>query len=469
MRQQVSPFQPLLVHFSERSTGRGRFPSLAVQEDRNSKKGNGNRKARILIAIGLILPIVAGIIGVVAWAVNADTVLGRNRVNTPFRPTQINGGNTGIGLRPTNPFLENTLESGFGPNPVLTGTIDELPTANLEGDNMTVLTRDFSNNIHSKEVTSNSTSQQKQDDPTMEETSVESPVVDEESSTTLVMNDDPDASGLVTGLIEASGNRDKNSTRAIDFTPSSTVMKNTTTKKTTPQLTENQNDIVQFDDDVDDVTLVKTSALNELEVLEASTLENNQKSSTQTLGPNRSGEHPFVPAEQSKAHNDNGHSGGSQYSYGGYAPPPPSPPPPPPPPPVPFHYPPPAPSYSSNNYGYQAPVPSYYPPEPPKLDHNSHSSYGGGYHESGYGDDYHESGYDRGYDDHAPSKGLSVHIGGGGGSHGGYSPIGSLTSLLLPSLGRPKSNLKGRMVFGVVLDKGVQLGDDKGHGGAYNG
>ncbi|XP_076345309.1 uncharacterized protein LOC143244470 [Tachypleus tridentatus] len=477
MRQQVSHSQPLLVHVSERLTGRGRSSSLAIQEDQNDKKENGNRKARILIAIGLILPIVAVIIGVVAWAVNADAVLGRNRVNTPLKPTQINGGNTGIRQKPTNPFLENTSESGFGPIPVLTGTLDELPTANLESKNMTVLTSNFFNSISSKGVTFSSTSQPKQGDSMRKETSVESPVVDEQSSTVLATNDDSDVSELITGLNESFRKRDNNSSQAIDFTPLSTVMKNTTTKKITSQLTDNENDTVQFDDEVDDVTFAKISTMKEVEVLNATSLEvstsgNNQISSTQTLGPNRSGEHPFGHAEQSKAHADNGHSGESQYTYGGYGPPPP-----PLPPPVPFHYPPPSPNYSFNNHGYQAPVPSYYSPEPPKVYHNSHGSYrggyhengyGDGYHESGYGDGYHESGYDRGYDDHAPSKGLSVHIEGGGG-HGGYSPIGSLTSLLLPSLRTQKSNLKGRMVFGMVLDKGVQLGDDKGHSGAYSG
>ncbi|KAL1482939.1 hypothetical protein MTO96_013350 [Rhipicephalus appendiculatus] len=56
------------------------------------------------------------------------------------------------------------------------------------------------------------------------------------------------------------------------------------------------------------------------------------------------------------------------------------------------------------------------------------------------------------------------HHGGGGGHHDyGVSPMGVIKNLFLPFLPKPKVNLNGRVVFGVVLEKGVGLGHNQ-HG-----
>ncbi|XP_075724734.1 uncharacterized protein LOC119180119 isoform X3 [Rhipicephalus microplus] len=64
-------------------------------------------------------------------------------------------------------------------------------------------------------------------------------------------------------------------------------------------------------------------------------------------------------------------------------------------------------------------------------------------------------------------KGITFTIGGGdhGGGHHDYgvSPMGVIKNLFLPFLPKPKVNLNGRVVFGVVLEKGVGLGHNQ-HG-----
>ncbi|CAN8002368.1 unnamed protein product, partial [Ixodes hexagonus] len=67
-------------------------------------------------------------------------------------------------------------------------------------------------------------------------------------------------------------------------------------------------------------------------------------------------------------------------------------------------------------------------------------------------------------------KGITFTIGGGHGDGGGHhhhdygvSPMGVIKNLFLPFLPKPKVNLNGRVVFGVVLEKGVGLGHNQ-HG-----
>ena len=66
--------------------------------------------------------------------------------------------------------------------------------------------------------------------------------------------------------------------------------------------------------------------------------------------------------------------------------------------------------------------------------------------------------------DDGPDKGLSIGLGGGpsaGGAQLITSPMGIFKSLLLPLLPRPRMNLNGKVVFGVVLEKGVGFGKPK--------
>ena len=62
------------------------------------------------------------------------------------------------------------------------------------------------------------------------------------------------------------------------------------------------------------------------------------------------------------------------------------------------------------------------------------------------------------------SKGLTLHFGGGPMGGGGQlmtSPVGIFKTLLLPLLPKPRVNLNGKVVFGVVLEKGVGFGKQK--------
>ncbi|XP_074602907.1 uncharacterized protein LOC141856482 isoform X2 [Brevipalpus obovatus] len=71
-----------------------------------------------------------------------------------------------------------------------------------------------------------------------------------------------------------------------------------------------------------------------------------------------------------------------------------------------------------------------------------------------------------GYQESAPAKGITLHFGGGPMGGGGQvmtSPLGIFKTLLLPLLPKPRMNLNGKVVFGVVLEKGVGFGKQKHH------
>ncbi|XP_053212057.1 uncharacterized protein DDB_G0283357-like [Panonychus citri] len=71
-----------------------------------------------------------------------------------------------------------------------------------------------------------------------------------------------------------------------------------------------------------------------------------------------------------------------------------------------------------------------------------------------------------GYQESTPQKGLTFHFGGGPMGGGGQvmtSPLGIFKTLLLPLLPKPRVNLNGKVVFGVVLEKGVGYGKQKKH------
>lgn len=62
--------------------------------------------------------------------------------------------------------------------------------------------------------------------------------------------------------------------------------------------------------------------------------------------------------------------------------------------------------------------------------------------------------------------GIRLNFGGGRGLLGGnLSPLGIIGSILRPLLPRAQANLNGKVMFGVMLEKGVKLG--AGKGGSY--
>ncbi|XP_076336194.1 uncharacterized protein LOC143239195 [Tachypleus tridentatus] len=465
----------------EKASGDARVGSTPVSEDPIDKAKHANWKARILIALGLILPIVAGVIGVVAWAVNADTMMGRSKVNTSFKPNQINSGTIGRTKGHSLSFLENRVDESFGTNRVLSRPVSKFPAVTMRSG----ITRDFSN--PNKDVISSSSGQSKMknDDvffvqyvpngkkkynpTTEEEMFVQSPIDNQGSSTKVTIKKSDEISDLLTKLIKESKDKGKISQHSLVFSPS--TIKSTKISR----LANNPNYKVQFDDDFDYISPL--DGLQDDTTLKSYlTRSENSEKSSQTLGPNRSGEQPLVPIKQSTVPNDGGYSGGSSQNYGEYAPSAPSPSSsypspvesyssdnygqhPPASDYPPSSYPAPVESYSSNNYGQHPPASDYPPPNSPKIDYKNDGS---------YDNDYQESSYVQGYNDYVPSKGVSLHIDGGGG-HGLINPISSLSSLLLPSLGKPKVNLNGRVVLGVVLDKGIGLGGHKGLQGGYIG
>ncbi|GFU10058.1 uncharacterized protein NPIL_22531 [Nephila pilipes] len=71
---------------------------------------------------------------------------------------------------------------------------------------------------------------------------------------------------------------------------------------------------------------------------------------------------------------------------------------------------------------------------------------------------------------HYEPLGISLSLGNGGHGHGGksllgggYSPLGIISSILSPVIRKPRVNLNGKLMFGVMLEKGVKFGDEKGH------
>lgn len=66
-----------------------------------------------------------------------------------------------------------------------------------------------------------------------------------------------------------------------------------------------------------------------------------------------------------------------------------------------------------------------------------------------------------------PPVGIKLNFGGGrprGLLGGGYSPLGIIGSLLSPILPRPRVNLNGKLMFGVMLENGIQFGKGENRG-----
>ena len=66
--------------------------------------------------------------------------------------------------------------------------------------------------------------------------------------------------------------------------------------------------------------------------------------------------------------------------------------------------------------------------------------------------------------DSGPGKGVTLHFGGGPMGGGGQlmtSPLGIFKTLLLPLMPKPRMNLNGKVVFGVVLENAVGFGKNK--------
>ncbi|XP_075557132.1 uncharacterized protein LOC142589560 isoform X2 [Dermacentor variabilis] len=137
------------------------------------------------------------------------------------------------------------------------------------------------------------------------------------------------------------------------------------------------------------------------------------------------------------------------------------PPPPPPPPPVSHHH---------SRYGspsrYNDAVDSQrgllHPASESAFPNKDRSGF-----EIHAGDSYASHGSSSGGHGGGHGKGITFTI--GGGDHQsphhdyGVSPMGVIKNLFLPFLPKPKVNLNGRVVFGVVLEKGVGLGHNQ-HG-----
>ncbi|XP_077528176.1 uncharacterized protein LOC144139794 [Haemaphysalis longicornis] len=185
-------------------------------------------------------------------------------------------------------------------------------------------------------------------------------------------------------------------------------------------------------------------------------------------------EEPLQPGFQSVG----GYS--ASRNHESYAPPggPPPPPhgssspfnPPPPPPPPPHHHHHHHPHYSGSPSRYNDAVDSQrgllHPASEsayPNKDRSGFEIHAG----DSYGSGGHSSSSGHGGSGHG--KGITFTIGGGdhhgGGGHHDYgvSPMGVIKNLFLPFLPKPKVNLNGRVVFGVVLEKGVGLGHNQ-HG-----
>jgi hypothetical protein len=69
--------------------------------------------------------------------------------------------------------------------------------------------------------------------------------------------------------------------------------------------------------------------------------------------------------------------------------------------------------------------------------------------------------FERGHSSHGESPGVQLNFGGGPMGGGGQlmtSPMGIFKTLILPLMPKPRMNLNGKVVFGVVLENGVGFG-----------
>ncbi|XP_067126378.1 uncharacterized protein [Centruroides vittatus] len=461
-------------------------PGAPLKADYKSR-----RKMKCLISVGLVLPALAAVIGVVAWAVSADIVMGHARdsvVNSNQR------------------LQDESLE-----DPVLQERSDNMYDGRLPvGGRVNQLL----DNLH---VESSST----------EKTGVESPsyvmhmVIPEQKSTTTAPTKSTttkpplavtDMNDFLSRIISAS--RESGNKIFVVPIPGSLTneQKEDTNKISTSKF------FVEEDDDEE------TTTVEEEEVIPTSKKPDVGRRTPQPKnGPKRSSDNfddqgvrtyypannggNYAPQQQPqqvqiqqqpvnppKAYYNQHHlpqKHQPQPHFPSARPQHHSPPPPPPPqqyaPPPPHlrpHHPPPN---FEQSHGYipkqasQQAVPYFHQPEqlppqhpPPAAVHKPNRE-AQGYDSNRWGS-VEDGGYGQGYE--AP-KGVTITFGsnqgGYGGSdyhsHGGHhvEPFSVIKSLFLPFLPKPKVNLNGRVVFGVVLEKGVGLGGNKGGGGVSVG
>ncbi|XP_076329207.1 uncharacterized protein LOC143235186 [Tachypleus tridentatus] len=417
---------------------------VAIQKELKQKS---KRKMKCLISLGLLLPVVAGVIGVAAWTVNAEVVMGRAREDPATSWLMQDSSGT---IRMTDK-PEKRLNQEYAVAPIITVTVTAKPVSPSPGkDDKEQYFVHFV--IEDKNNTKPNSGELENYDGGQDEEDL------------IPINNDFDITSLISKIITASRNVSTGAPQYVVFAPSPTKDK-LRAQTLSSQLETPWN--VNEDNSFQDKAPFKPQKNDDLQMSSSNIRKGHVSHSTsrnqqQGFGPNRSGEQPFVPIVYSNSNSNHGQSSDfsikqSSSSYSGsIAPYPPAPP---------VHA-----------------APNYHPPAP--AHHNSRSGYN---HQQGFylsshpkqtydgntwvsRDDYRgyegSSSYGRGYGGYVPSKGINIHLSGGG----GHSPLGSLSSLLLPSLGKPKVNLNGRVVFGVVLDKGIGLGGGgkTGYGG-YSG
>ncbi|XP_023236333.1 activating signal cointegrator 1 complex subunit 2 homolog [Centruroides sculpturatus] len=421
------------------------LPGAPLKADYKSR-----RKMKCLISVGLVLPALAAVIGVVAWAVSADIVMGHARdsvVNSNQR------------------LQDESLE-----DPVLQERSDNMYDGRLPvGGRVNQLL----DNLH---VESSSTAK----------TEVESPsyvmhmVIPEQKSTTTAPTKSTttkpplavtDMNEFLSRIISASRESeveddDDEETTTVEEEEVIPTSKKPDVGRRTPQP---KNGPKRSSDNFDDQGVRTYYPANNGGNYAPQQQQQQQQVQIQQqpVNPHKSyyNQHhlpqkhqpqPHFPSARPQQH----HSPPPPPQQQQYAPPPPH---------LRPHHPPPN---FEQSHGYipkqasQQAVPYFHQPEQLPPQHPPPATI----HKRNHG------GYGQGYE--AP-KGVTITFGSNQGGYGGsdyhsygghhVEPFSVIKSLFLPFLPKPKVNLNGRVVFGVVLEKGVGLGGNKGEGGVSVG
>ncbi|XP_067136730.1 uncharacterized protein [Centruroides vittatus] len=411
MRQSNHPPRSLLTSERSSSSSRSSTSSSVSSNDRKSRS-----RMKCLISLGLILPALAAVIGVVAWAVSAEAVWGPNKHASKLQgPYELQNGRGGYEI----PVLEERSDADFHPKSVLTVSVPD-------GDEQArVISRDDPDNSVPPGLNNEPIPAQQDKDAADSKDPLYYVhfVPTKDSAVTSSTPTSTSVSDLLSKIISTSGSKGKGAPQFVVFAPMPDGLgpaKNAKPRKK-----------VRYDDEEEEEEVERKIPRKRTKIRN-SDADFIHASETSRSSPQRNGESTYTNQQ------------GNQQYY------------------------PPQPAQGSSSqrtyvkqytqdaqqqyarYNEQQGTAQSQQPQPPPYSSNAGS-------EAQASGDSDRLGLISG--GVGPGKGLSVSIGGGHGIP--FGPLGLLKNLFFPILPKPRVNLNGKVVFGVVLEKGVGFGGGK--------
>lgn len=373
---------------------------------------------KCLISLGLILPALAAVIGVVAWAVSAEAVWGPNKHSSKLQgPYEFQNGRSGYEI----PVLEERSDPDFHPKSVLTVSVPD-------GDEQA--------RVISREDHDNSVPPGLSNDPVPSQSDKDGAdskdplyyvhfVPTKDSAVTSSTPTSTSVSDLLSKIISTSGSKGKGAPQFVVFAPMPDGL--------SPNKEPKPRKKVRYDDEEEEeeverkIPRKRTKLRPESDYIHAS-------ETSRSGSPQRSGEPTYTSQQGSQQYYPPQPAQGSssqrqyvkQYAQDSQQ------------------------QYARYNEGQSQSQPQQ--PQPPPYNSNPGS-------EPQATGDSDRLGLISGGHGIVPGKGLSVTLGGGHGIP--FGPLGILKNLFLPIIPKPRVNLNGKVVFGVVLEKGVGFGGGK--------